>query len=299
MKMPTFLLLLVPCFLTGPAPAQKPKNIEVETTLLGKNIHMLRTGVGGNLAVCAGKDGVVVVDSEYTRFAGKVQAAIAALTDEPVKYLINTHWHFDHVGGNESFKKTGSLIVAHENVRKRMAVDQVIGVAGRKVPAAPEAALPVFTFTRAVTFHLNGEEFCVVHIPGAHTDGDSIVHFRKANVLHTGDIFFNGGYPFIDITAGGSIDGMIAAVEAIVKICDDRTRIIPGHGPVATRADLEKYGSMLRDFRAAISREIEAGKDLEAILAARPTAALDRQWGRAFFPPRRFTRIVYHSLKKE
>jgi len=139
----------------------------------------------------------------------------------------------------------------------------------------------------------------VVHIPLAHTDGDSIVHFRKANVLHTGDIFFNGGYPFIDIKAGGNIDGMIAAVEAILKMCDDKTRIIPGHGPVATRADLEKYGSMLREFRAAIFREIEAGKDLEAILAARTTAALDRQWGRAFFPPGRFTRIVFHSLKNK
>jgi len=299
MKTSTFLLLIITCILIGPALAQKPRVIEVKATPLGTNIHMLRTGAGGNLAVCAGKDGVVVVDSEYTRLAGKVKAAIAALSDQPVKYLINTHWHFDHVGGNESFAKAGSLIVAHENVRKRMAVDQVIGLAGRKVPASPKAALPVFTYTRAVTFHFSGEEIAVVHISGAHTDGDSIVHFRKANVLHTGDIFFNGGYPFIDIKAGGSIDGMIAAVGTVVKMCDDKTRIIPGHGPVATRADLEKYGSMLRDFRAVISGEIEAGKDLEAILAARSTAALDRQWGRAFFPPRRFTRIVYHSLKKK
>jgi len=297
MKTSTFLFLVAPFILAGPAPTQMPKHTKV--ILVGKNVHMLGVGAGGNLAVCAGKDGIVVVDSEYARLTGKVKAAIAAISDQPVKYLINTHWHFDHVGGNESFAKAGSLIVAHENVRKRMAVDQVIGLAGRKVPASPEMALPIFTYTRAITLHFNGDEIAVVHIPLAHTDGDSIVHFRKANVLHTGDIFFNGGYPFIDIKAGGNIDGMIAAVEAILKMCDDKTRIIPGHGPVATRADLEKYGSMLREFRAAIFREIEAGKDLEAILAARTTAALDRQWGRAFFPPGRFTRIVFHSLKNK
>ena len=280
-----------------PALAQPRSDIRIETTRLAEDLFMLRSGRGGNLAVHRGPDGLVLVDAEYAALAGPVKEALASLGDRPVKILVNTHWHFDHVGGNEGFARAGATIVAHENVRKRMAVGQQIAVINRRVPAAPPAALPTITFTDRVTLHHHGETIEVRHIPDAHTDGDSVVRFQRANVIHAGDIFFHGGYPFIDVSAGGSIDGVIAAVGNVLALCNDQTRIIPGHGPLAKKADLEAYHVMLQEFRAIVAREIAAGKDLPAVLAARPTAALDRIWGVRCFPPEKFTEIVFRSLR--
>lgn len=291
-----FLLCVLPCL---PLAAQQgATGVEVKRTELRGNVSMLATGAGGNLAVCAGDDGVFLVDSEFARLAGQVNDAITTLSAKGVRYVFNTHWHFDHVGGNEFFAGKGAAIVAHENVRKHMAAGLFMKEFGRAVPPSPNKALPVITFTDTVSFRINGEEIHAFHLPNAHTDGDGVVHFRKANVVHTGDIVFFPGYPFIDLSAGGSIDGMIAAVKKIAKICDDQTKIIPGHGPLMDKADLESYGAMLAEFRGIIAKEMAGGKDLDAILEAKSTADLDAKWG-GMFPPARFTELVFRSLEKK
>ncbi len=297
-RLTTFLALLL-CSAGATLLAQDLKSVRVKITSLDNGIYMLATRVGGNLGVCTGEDGVLLIDSEYAQLNPKVKTAIAAVNDKPVRFLINTHWHFDHTGGNPVFGKEGSLIIAHENVRKRLAVDQRIGTLGREVPALPEEGLPVITFTKSIAFHTNGQEIEVIHMPGAHTDGDGVVLFKKANVIHAGDIFFNCGYPFIDVEAGGDIDGMIEAVKAILKLCDDKTRIIPGHGPLASKEDMETYRDMLCEFRAVVAKEMAAGKDLKTILAEKPTAELDKKWGNVFFQPDKFTEIVFLSLDRK
>jgi cyclase len=291
----TVMILLL---LVGAATAQRRQEVSFRRTELAPGLHLLSSGAGGNVIACIGEDGVLLVDTEYAQLAERLKRAVEALTDRPVRFAINTHWHFDHVGGNAALARAGAWLVAHENVRKRMSVDQRIAVIDRQVPAAPREALPAVTYRECMTLHVNGQEVVLAHYPAAHTDGDTVVYFAAANVVHAGDIFFNGGYPFIDVSAGGGIDGVIAAGEAIVARTDDETRIVPGHGPLARRADLIRYLGMLRAFRAAVAKEVEAGKDLAAILAARPTAELDRTWGRTFFPPERFTEIVFRSLQR-
>ncbi len=292
-----FLAVLAVAAPFCPAGAQERARHEVTTTPLGGSVSMLATGAGGNLAVCVGEDGVFLVDSEYTELAGLVRDAVGELSEKPVSLLLNTHWHFDHVGGNQLFAEGGALIVAHENVRARMAKGQRIAVIDVDVPPSPEDALPAITFKDAITFRMNGEVIRVFHPGPAHTDGDSVVVFEKANVIHTGDIVFYPGYPFIDISASGSIDGVIAAVKGIEALCDDDTKIIPGHGPLMGKAELHEYLVMLQEFRAIIEGEIAAGKDLAAIIARRPTAELDAKWGGTIFPPDKFTEIVFRSLE--
>lgn len=277
------------------APAQDFSQYQFTSTKLTDRLTML-AGAGGNIAAFVGDDGVFLVDTDYTEMSGKLTAAVASITDKPVRFAIDTHWHFDHVGGNEALAAAGATIVSHENIRRRMAAGQTIAILDHPVPPAPIAALPTLCYFDSLTFHLGGEEIQVRHMPNAHTDGDGIVWFRHANVIHTGDIVFNCGYPFIDVSSGGSIDGVIAAVEAVLKLCDGETRIIPGHGPLASPDDLRTYLGMLRAFRAAVAAEVAKGKSLDQILAARPTAALDEKWGKAFFPPELFTEIVFRSL---
>jgi len=290
-------VLLIAAF-APPATTQGTREIEVQTTELADHVYMLSTGAGGNLCLCVGDEGSLLVDSEYAQLYDKVRAAVTALSDKPVRYLVNTHWHFDHVGGNDKFAASESLVLAHKNVRSRLAAGQRITIIDVDVPPAPERALPVVTFNDELTIHLGGEEINIIHIPNAHTDGDCIVLLRHANVLHTGDIVFHGGYPFIDISSGGSIDGVIAAVAKIVTLCDEKTKIIPGHGQLTNRSELEAYGAMLRQFRGIIAGEMVAGKDLDAILASRPTSKLDEIWGKRCFPPHQFTEIVYRSLEE-
>jgi glyoxylase-like metal-dependent hydrolase (beta-lactamase superfamily II) len=283
------------CMLAPLAWAQDFEKFTVQTTPLSEQVYLLQ-GAGGNVAACVGQNGVLLVDSDYTPMSDKLKAAVDSLSDQPVRIVINTHWHFDHVGGNENFAHWGSVIVSHENVRKRMAAAQYLEIIDREVPASPPAALPTLTFQDSLSLHCGDETISAVHLPPAHTDGDAIVHFRQANVIHTGDIFFNGGYPFIDIAVGGNIDGMIAAVESILALCNEETRIIPGHGPLASKADLEAYGDMLREFRAIVAAEMAASKDLETIQAEQPTAALDEKWGKFAFPANLFTEMVFRTL---
>ncbi|TMG76378.1 MAG: MBL fold metallo-hydrolase [Betaproteobacteria bacterium] len=259
----------------------------------------MMTGSGGNLGVSVGEDAVFVIDDQFAPLTPKIQAAIAKLTDKPVKFVLNTHWHFDHTGGNENVGKAGAIIVAHENVRKRLSAEGFIEFLGMKTKPEPKIALPVVTFTRDLSFHLNGDDIEVHHVPRAHTDGDSIVQFRKSNVVHMGDTFFNKLYPFIDTSSGGSVAGVIAAVDRILKVAGDDTKIIPGHGPLGNKADLKAYREMLAAVSGNIRSQIGAGKTLEQVIASKPTAKYDEVWGKGFLAPEKFVAMLYGNLKKK
>src|SRR5258706_2508891 len=225
--------------LSLPAGAQEdPSKVEIKTEKLSATSYMM-IGDGGNMGLSVGPDAVFVIDDQFAPLTPKILAAIAKLSDKPVKFLINTHWHFDHTGGNANLGKMGALIVAHENVRKRMSSEGFIEFLGMRTKPDPKEALPVVTFASDVTFHLNGDEIYAFHVPRAHTDGDVIIHFRNSNVIHMGDTFFNKLYPFIDTSSGGTIDGMIAAVDKGLALGNDSTKYIPGHGPLATKSDLQ------------------------------------------------------------
>lgn len=295
------VVLFVSVISSQPAPveAQEQREIQIETTPLGENVYMLSSHAGGNVGAFVSEDGVVLIDSDYAGLHRKVADAISKLSDKPVHTVINTHWHFDHVQGNVGFAEKGSRIIAHKNVRERMAVDQRIDILDYDVPASPAIALPTLVYESSMTLYQGDERIRIIHAPHAHTDGDSIVFFEKANVVHAGDLFFNCGYPFIDATNGGNIDGMIAAIEKVLTLCDEKTRIIPGHGPLASKPDVETYLTVLRDFRAIVAAEMKKGKDMETIQTEKPTAELDEKWGKLFFPPELFTEMVYLSLSKK
>ena len=280
------------------AGAQDLSKIEIKTEKVADNVYML-AGRGGNLGVSVGDDGVFLIDDDYAPLTDKIKAAIAELSDKPIRFVLNTHWHSDHTGGNENLGKGGTLIVAHENVRKSMSVDQFIEALKMPAPASPAVALPVITYNDAVTFHVNGDEIHAFHVPPSHTDGDSVVHFRKADVVHMGDIFFNGLYPFIDTQNGGSLDGMVAVGEMMLEKVGDTTKIIPGHGPLATKADFAGYVDMLKAARAKIAPLVEAGKTVEEVVAAKPTAELDEQWANGFLSADAWVAIVYAGFKSE
>ena len=273
-------------------------NVQIQTEKVADNVFML-IGAGGNIGVSAGQDCVFIIDTSYAPLADKIKAAVAAVSGKPIKYVVNTHWHQDHVGGNENFVKAGATVVAHENVRKRVSTEQFVKLLNKTVPPLPASALPVITFSQNVTFYLNGNEIFIFNIKRAHSDGDAIVHFKKSNVIHMGDIYFNGMYPFIDLSAGGSINGMIAAVKRILLLCDQNTKVIPGHGHLSNKAELEEYLKMLVTVRDRIAREIKAGKPLDAVIASQPTRDRDRTWGKGFMKPEQFVKIVYDSLVNE
>jgi len=270
--------------------------VEIKSEKLSEGLHVLM-GAGGNIGVSAGPDGVLLIDDQYAPLTPRIRAAVALLSDKPIKFVLNTHWHGDHVGGNQSLGENGALIVAHENVRKRMSTEQFIEKFKQKVAPSPATALPVVTFTDSVTLNLNGEEIVGVHVPPAHTDGDTIVHFKKANVLHMGDTFFNGGYPFIDLSSGGSVDGVIAAADKAMALANDTTKIIPGHGAVAGKEELKKYRAMLVACRDAVAPLVKAGKSLKEILDAKPTAAYDETLGKGFIKSEDWVGLLVDDAK--
>lgn len=275
----------------------QPPDTTVRTETIAPGIHVL-VGQGGNIGVSAGPDGVFLIDDQYAVMTESVAAAIKALHPEMPRFLLNTHWHGDHTGGNENLAKLGSVIVAHEQVRTRMSTEQFVSFLQRTEPAAPPVALPIVTFSDGVTFHLNGDEIQCSHVPNAHTDGDVFVYFRKADVLHTGDLFFRM-YPFIDISSGGSISGLIAAVDRLLTVAGDNTRIIPGHGPLANRADLVEYRHMLVMTSGRIRALIQAGKTPDEAVAAKPNADFDAKWAWSFITAERYVRMVYELVAKD
>jgi glyoxylase-like metal-dependent hydrolase (beta-lactamase superfamily II) len=271
--------------------------VEIRATQLTPTTYML-TGAGGNLGLSVGEDAVFLVDDQFAPLTDKINAAIAKITPRPVRFVLNTHWHFDHTGGNENYGRAGALIVAHENVRKRMSSEQFIEFLRMKTPASPKAALPVVTFNGAMSFHLNGEEIRAIHVARAHTDGDAIVHFLGSDVIHMGDVYFNGFYPFIDTASGGTIDGVIAACDQVLGIATDRTKIIPGHGPLASRADLQAYRDMLAAASSRIQKLIGEGRKLEEITAAGVMKDYDDKWGKGFIAAPKFVEMVTMNLLK-
>lgn len=212
-------------------------DVVIETTEVANGIYML-VGQGGNIGASIGEDGVFLIDDQFAPLTEKIRNALSAITVQPIKFMINTHWHFDHTGGNENLGNQGVILVAHDNVRKRMSTEGFIEAFNQTIPAAPEIALPSITFSETTTFHLNGQTIEAIHVLNAHTDGDSIIFFREANVIHSGDVFFNGLYPFIDKSSEGSVDGILRAVDLMLSLADNNTRIIPGHGRLETNAIL-------------------------------------------------------------
>ena len=271
--------------------------VEIQTEKLSDHVYMM-TGSGGNLGVSVGDDGVFLIDSQFAALTPKIQAAIAKLSTKPVRFMLNTHWHFDHTGGNENLGKAGAVIVAQENVRKRLSSEGFIAFFGMKTKAEPPIALPIVTFTRDASFHLNGEDIRAMHAPHAHTDGDTVVQFSKSDVVHMGDTFFNGLYPFIDTSSGGSVAGVLAAADRALKTVGDKTKIIPGHGPLGTKADLKAYRDMLAAVSGRVAAQIKQGKKMEEVVASKPTAQYDAKWGKGFLPPDKFVEMLYGNLKK-
>ncbi|PLX84204.1 MAG: MBL fold metallo-hydrolase [Desulfuromonas sp.] len=289
-----FLLLLF----AAAVPAQDFSSVEIRTEKVAEGIHAL-FGRGGNIAVSTGPDGVFMIDDQYAPLTDKIRAAVAAISAAPVRFVLNTHWHGDHTGGNENFGEAGAVLVAHQNVRKRLSSGQLLEFFDRQVPPAPGGALPVVTFTEDLTFHLNGDEISVFHVGPAHTDGDAVVHFKKARVVHMGDTYFNGLYPFIDLSSGGSVHGVIASVDRVLATVDDAARIIPGHGPLSDVSELRSYRYMLATVRDRIQGQIKAGNPLEKVIESRPTAEFDARLGGGFIKPEQFVEIVYRSLAGE
>jgi cyclase len=286
----------------SPAPAPSPlpapidfSKVEIKTTDLGDGIYMLE-GQGGNITVATARDGIIMVDGEYAPLHDKIKAAISTVSNQPIKYLINTHFHGDHTGGNEPFARDGATVVAEVHVKTRLAAGTVNGLTGAKTPPVNEAALPAKTYTGQFRIRMLGRVADLKHIANAHTDGDTYVWFKTANVLATGDTFTNGRYPNIDFANGGNIKGMIAATDAYLKLVNDKTRIVPGHGPVADKAALVAYRTVLITARDRMAKLVKEGKSEDDVLAAKPFADLDAKWAPTELASTNFIRVVYHSL---
>jgi glyoxylase-like metal-dependent hydrolase (beta-lactamase superfamily II) len=277
------------------APTPDFDKVTIKTTNLGNQIYVLE-GEGGNITVAVGDDGVIVVDSQFAPLYSKIKAAIAALTSKPVRYLIITHFHRDHTGGAEAFGKDGAIIVAHENVKARMATGTRNGLTGNVVPPAPAIALPQQTYRDAMTVRLQGRSAELRYSAAVHTDGDTYVYFPDADVLATGDIVFFGRYPNIDFAYGGSIDGMIRGVDDLINFARESTTIVPGHGPVGNKVMMREYREMLVVARDRIQKLKAAGRSEDAVVAARPNADYDARFGLDARSNSNFIRVVYRSL---
>lgn len=286
--------LLVAAFPLALAAQANYDTVQVRPVELSKGLHVL-FGAGGNIGVSVGDDAVFIIDDQFAPLTPKIVAAIRTLSDKPVKFVVNTHWHFDHTGGNENFGKSGAMIVAHDNVRKRMSTEQFMAAMNRREPPSPKAALPVVTFNDGVTFHINGDSMVVTHVPPAHTDGDAIIHFVKANAIHMGDAFNNTGLPFIDLSSGGSVHGIIGAADKAYALSNAQTKIIPGHGQVTDRNRLKAWRDAIYAARERIQQEVRAGKTIEQVLALKLTAAYEKDWPGGH---ERFVRAVYEELSR-
>jgi glyoxylase-like metal-dependent hydrolase (beta-lactamase superfamily II) len=266
----------------------------IETTKLAEGVVML-SGPGGNIVVLTGRDGKIVVDSFVQPAWPRLKSTLDGIDGSPIKTLIDTHWHFDHADNNASFRAAGAGILAHENTRKRLT--ETHDLLGMHFEPAPPEALPTETFADRRSVDVNGEQIILAYVPPAHTDTDIMVHFTKANVLHMGDIFFNGTYPFIDASTKGNINGMIGGAARALQMADDRTKIVPGHGPVGDRGALQKYRTMMLTIRDRVRAQKTKGASLEQVQASKATAEFDAGWGKGRMAGSDFVALVYNTLE--
>jgi glyoxylase-like metal-dependent hydrolase (beta-lactamase superfamily II) len=272
-----------------------PSKVEIKVEKAGGNVYML-TGVGGNIGVSVGPDGILIVDDQFASLAPKIQAALKGLSDQPVRFVLNTHWHFDHAGGNVPFAKAGSLLIAHDNVRKRLESGGYVKAVDRTFPPAPREALPVITFDQSLTVHVNGEDIRALHYTKGHTDGDTIIYFPKSKVLHMGDNFVTYGLPLVDVTSGGSVRGMVDTVERAVADAPDDVKIIPGHGPLCTKAEVKKFTEMLRECIALVEAARRQGKTLTQAKSENVLKKYDAL-GQGFVKTADFIALIWNELQ--
>lgn len=293
------VVLAVFLFAAGPAPGQDLAKVQIKTVPVAGNIFML-IGSGGNIGVSVGEDGVLLVDDEFPELVDKIKAAVARLDPGPIRFVLNTNWHYDHANGNELLADGGAIVIAHENSRKHMLGEQRLPelYPDLKIPPYPKKALPVITILNSMTLHFNGDEIRMAHVPNAHSDGDLLFRFVKANVVHAGDLFFSNGFPFINISAGGTVEGMIKAAEEILGMCDERTKVIPGHGPLSDREGVRAFKDLLVAGRDRIAALVKQGKSLDEAVAAKPAEGLYKG-GKSWLSPDMFVKIVYQDLTGE
>ena len=272
--------------------AQNFDTVQIKTNKITDKIYMLE-GEGGNIGVLIGNDGIVIIDDQFAPLSEKIRTALKTLSDKPVRFVINTHFHGDHVGGNENFGGQGAIIVAQENSRLRMTSDEFMATINNQKKAAPYDALPKVTFNESVTLHLNGETVQVFHVTNAHTDGDAIIYFKASNVFHGGDVFVRYGLPYIDQPRGGTIDGMIKGLDELLNRANDSSAIIPGHGKLAGKKDVLEFKNMLVTVRDRIAKAIKEGKTVDEIMKADPTKEFI-----SAFERKEFVKSVYDSMKK-
>jgi len=265
--------------------------VEIKATRVSGNVWMLE-GAGGNIGLLVGEDGVLMVDDQYAPLSEKIVAAIRKISDKPIRYLVNTHWHGDHTGGNENFGKMGVQIVAHDNVRTRLMTGQATLLG--KMDPQPKIALPVITFDNTVTYYINGETMHVYKVPPAHTDGDVFVRFKNAKVVHTGDVFAGYRYPYVDTINGGSAQGILKAVDDLIPTLDDDTKVIPGHGSLSTKKDVIAYRNMIATVDARVAALVKQGKNLQEVQAANPTKEFEEVWGK-FRKGDEFVKFLYYG----
>ena len=272
-----------------------PQDVQIETINVAPGIYMLK-GRGGNIGLTVGADGAAIIDDQFADMVPKIRAAIALLSDRPVKFVINTHLHPDHTGGNDAFGRSGAVIIAQENVRKILGTPQVDGITQQPINPRAREALPVVTFADSATLHFNDDDLEFTHLPNAHTETDVVVRFRKANVLHMGDTF-TGGFPFIDASNGGTLDGFIRAQEAVLATVDDDTKIIRGHGPLGNKAELKEYHDMLVVVRDRVAKLVRAGKTQDQVVEARPTREFEEKYGGGNFNAAQWIGRIYVDQK--
>jgi len=270
------------------------KDIVITSEKVAENIYMLK-GQGGNIGIFIGEKDVFMIDDQFAPLTSKILNKIKEITNKPISYLVNTHWHGDHTGGNENIANEGALIFSHENVRKRMSVDQIIR--GREKKASPKKALPVITFSKDMMFHIDDEAILISHVHNAHTDGDAHVYFTNSNVIHAGDTYFQGKFPFIDLESGGSIEGYINSIEKIILMSNSETKIIPGHGNIASKKELESYLKMLKDLKGKIERKITEGKSLKEIVKDISITKNYKKYS-GWITEEKIKKTIYMSLKK-
>ena len=284
------------CIAVAPLLAQQPdwSKVEIKVTKVAGSVYMLK-GAGGNIGVSAGDDGIVIIDDQFAPLAPKIREALKTISAKPIKFIVNTHYHGDHTGGNEEFGHDAPII-AHENVRTRLKAGTK--AMGRETPPAPNAALPIVTFNDRVTIHVNGEDIRALHVQNGHTDGDSVIFFPQSNVVHMGDDFFNGLFPIIDIENGGSAKGMASAIEKILPNLPDDVKIIPGHGPLGDKKALRAFADMLEATTTAVDKEVKAGKTLDQIKADNVLAPWTDTWGKGGVPADRYLEMLFNDLSR-